>query len=72
MGRQSRYHKPNLTGMPRKLGTKVFREILASPKPDRIKMHEESMRLEAEMIKEMEKYRNGRVQGDSSHTTVLR
>ena len=71
MARQLRYHKPSLTGMPRKVGTKVFREILSSPKPDRAKMHEESMRLEAEMIKAMENYKHGKKQGDTPHGTVL-
>ncbi|MBQ3334010.1 MAG: hypothetical protein IJG85_00185 [Eubacteriaceae bacterium] len=55
MAMSGRYHKPNMTNMPAELGKRVFLEILNSPVPDHAKLHEDSVRLEQQMISDMEK-----------------
>lgn len=51
MAYSARYAKPDMTGLPSKLGRAIFRQILSTPKPDDAKLREEARRLEAEMIK---------------------
>jgi len=55
-----RIGKPNLTGLPKDLGVRIFKTILTTPTPDFDKMEQEADELERQMKKEREKHkRNG-------------
>ena len=55
-----RIGKPNLTSLPKDLGVRIFKTILATPTPDFDKMEQEADELERQMKKEREKHkRNG-------------
>ena len=56
----SRYGKPNMTNLPKDLGVRIFKTILATPAPDFKKMHEESVELERQMMIERDKHKNDR------------
>ena len=58
MATTTRYGKPNMTGLPKDLGMRIFKTILSTPAPDFEKMHQESMELERQMKIEREKHRN--------------
>ncbi len=58
MATTTRFQKPNLTSLPKGLGVKIFKEILSSQKPDRERMHAESMRLEQQMKDQMEQHKD--------------
>lgn len=60
MTSSSRFGKPNMANLPKDLGTRIFKTILATPAPDFKKMHEESVELEKQMKLEREKHRNDR------------
>lgn len=45
MAGKTRYRKPNMTNLPRELGTAIFKQIMNSPVPDREKMQRESQSL---------------------------
>ena len=49
------YAKPMMTNLPRELGSKIFDEIIHSPRADRNKMHEVSIQLVEEMKEERRK-----------------
>lgn len=51
MAYTTRYAKPNMTNLPADLGRSIFQQILATPKPDDDRIHEEARKLEKEMIK---------------------
>ena len=51
MAYTAKYGKPNMTNLPNELGIGIFEQILNTPKPDYMKMHEESMKLEREMVR---------------------
>lgn len=55
MAETIRYRKPNMTNLPRELGTAIFKQILNSPVPDREKMRDESRRLVRENVKVRER-----------------
>lgn len=50
------YMKPNMTGLPKELGTRIFRTILSTPAPDWDRMEREADELERKMIKERKKH----------------
>ena len=58
MATTSRFGKPNMTNLPKDLGVRIFKTILATPAPDFKKMHEESLELERQMMIEREKHKN--------------
>jgi len=58
MTRTRKFGKPNMTGLPKDLGMRIFRTILSTPVPDFQKMHEESIELERQMLIEREKHKN--------------
>ena len=51
MAYTAKYGKPNMTNLPSELGIGIFEQILNTPKPDYMKMQEESMKLEREMVR---------------------
>ena len=50
------YKKPNMTGLPKELGMRVFHAILSTPAPDWDKMEREADELEKKMIEERKKH----------------
>ena len=60
MASTSRYGKPNMTNLPKDLGVRIFKTILATPTPDFKKMHEKSVELERQMMIERDKHKNDR------------
>ena len=60
MASTSRYGKPNMTNLPKDLGVRIFKTILAAPTPDFKKMHEKSVELERQMMIERDKHKNDR------------
>ena len=68
MAYPKKYGKPNMTNLPLELGIGIFDQILNTPKPDYMKMQEESMRLERKMIIAMaeELKKEAKEHGDST------
>lgn len=58
MATTSRYGKPNMTGLPKELGMRIFKTILSTPAPDFEKMHQDSMELMRQMEIEREKHKD--------------
>ncbi|MBR1598472.1 MAG: hypothetical protein IJ661_06180 [Lachnospiraceae bacterium] len=56
--RFGRFGKPNLTGLPKDLGLRIFKAILSTPPPDFEKMDWEADELERQMKIELEKHAN--------------
>lgn len=57
MATTARIGKPNLTGLPKDLGVRIFKTILATPAPDFEKMEQEANELERQMKNEREKHK---------------
>ncbi len=57
MATTTEFGKPNMTNLPKDLGTRIFRTILSTPAPDWDKMEQEADELERQMLIEMEKHR---------------
>ena len=55
MANMTRYGKPSLTNLPADLGKTIFKQIMNTPAPDRVKMKAESDELLKQMIKERER-----------------
>ena len=53
-----KFVKPNMTGLPKDLGMRIFRTILSTPAPDWEKMKQEADELERQMLIEREKHKN--------------
>ena len=58
MATTSRFGKPNMTNLPKDLGVRIFKTILATPAPDFKKMEQEADELERQMMIEREKHKN--------------
>ncbi len=59
MTTMSRFGKPNMTGLPKELGMRIFKAILSTPAPDFDKMHRESMEWEQKAMLELERQADG-------------
>ncbi len=55
----ARFGKPNMTGLPKELGMRIFKAILSTQAPDFDKMHQESMEWEQKAMLELEKQADG-------------
>ncbi len=68
MAYPKKYGKPNMTNLPNELGIGIFEQILNTPKPDYMKIQEESMRLERKMVVAMaeELKKEAKEHGDST------
>ena len=68
MAYPKKYGKPNMTNLPNEFGIGIFEQILNTPKPDYMKIQEESMRLERKMVVAMaEELKNeAKEHGDST------
>ena len=53
----TRFGKPNMTGLPKELGVRIFKTILSTPAPDFEKMEHEVDELERQMKLEREKHK---------------
>lgn len=58
MATSMRFGKPNMIGLPKDLGERIFRTILSTPAPDFEKMELEANELERQMKLEREKHKN--------------
>ena len=56
MATSTRFGKPNMTGLPKELGERIFKTILSTPAPDFDKMEQEADELERQMKIEREKH----------------
>ena len=53
----TRFGKPNMTGLPKELGVRIFKTLLSTPAPDFEKMEHEADELERQMKLEREKHK---------------
>lgn len=58
MATSTRFGKPNMTGLPRDLGERIFEIIQSTPAPDFDKMEQQADELERQMKIEREKHKN--------------
>lgn len=57
MAAAKRFGKPNMTGLPKDMGSRIIKTILSTPAPDFEKMELEANELERQMKLEREKHK---------------